>query len=140
MDVTTLATKQGLPRVAGHRQGAKVLKELLRCCKNWEIKALTVYAFSTEKWRRPFTEVDFLLMLFEKLLQRELAQMHKEGVKVAFIGDLSALPAFLQNQIERSQIETAQNQAIYFNIAVNYGSRNEITKVCHQIANKVKQG
>ena len=134
------ATKQGLPRVAGHRQGARTLKELLRCCKDWGIKALTVYAFSTENWRRPFTEVDFLLMLFEKLLQRELAQMHQEGVKVSFIGDLSALPESLQIQIERSHIETAQNQAIYFNIAVNYGSRNEITKVCHQIASKVQQG
>ena len=98
------ATKQGLPRVAGHRQGARTLKELLRCCKDWGIKALTVYAFSTENWRRPFTEVDFLLMLFEKLLQRELAQMHQEGVKVSFIGDLSALPESLQIQIERSQI------------------------------------
>jgi len=134
------ATKQGLPRVAGHRQGARTLKELLRCCKDWGIKALTVYAFSTENWRRPFTEVDFLLMLFEKLLQRELAQMHQEGVKVSFIGDLSALPESLQIQIERSQIETAQNQAIYFNVAVNYGSRNEITKVCHQIASKVQHG
>lgn len=134
------ATKQGLPRVAGHRQGARTLKELLRCCKDWGIKALTVYAFSTENWRRPFAEVDFLLMLFEKLLARELAQMHKEGVRVSFIGDLSALPKSLQNQIERSQIETAQNQAIYFNVAVNYGSRNELTKVCHQIASKVQQG
>ncbi len=134
------ATKQGLPRVAGHRQGAKTLKELLRCCKDWGIKALTVYAFSTENWRRPFAEVDFLLMLFEKLLKRELAQMHQEGVRVSFIGDLSPLPESLQNQIERSHIETASNQAIYFNVAVNYGSRNEITKVCHQIASKVQQG
>ncbi len=134
------ATKQGLPRVAGHRQGAKTLKELLRCCKDWGIKALTVYAFSTENWRRPFAEVDFLLMLFEKLLKRELAQMHQEGVRVSFIGDLSALPKSLQNQIERSHIETASNQAIYFNIAVNYGSRNELTRVCYQIASKVQQG
>ncbi|WP_009632340.1 isoprenyl transferase [Synechocystis sp. PCC 7509] len=134
------ATKKGLPRVAGHRQGARALKELLRCCKDWGIKALTVYAFSTENWRRPFAEVDFLLMLFEKLLKRELAQMHQEGVRVSFIGDLSALPESLQNQIERSQKETAQNQEIYFNVAVNYGSRNEITRVCHQIATKVQQG
>jgi undecaprenyl diphosphate synthase len=134
------ATKQGLPRVAGHRQGAKALKELLRCCKDWGIKALTVYAFSTENWRRPFAEVDFLLMLFEKLLKRELAQMHQEGVRVSFIGDLSALPESLQNQIGRSHIETAQNQEIYFNIAVNYGSRNEIARVCHQVASKVQQG
>ncbi|KJH72926.1 isoprenyl transferase [Aliterella atlantica] len=133
------ATKQGLPRVAGHRQGARALKQLLRCCKDWGIKTLTVYAFSTENWRRPFAEVDFLLMLFEKLLKKELAQMHKEGVRLSFIGDLSALPESLQNQIGRSLVETAHNQAIDFNIAVNYGSRNEITRVCHQIASKVQQ-
>lgn len=134
------ATKQGLPRVAGHRQGARALKELLRCCKDWGIMALTVYAFSTENWRRPFAEVDFLLMLFEKLLERELAQMHQEGVRLSFIGDLSALPESLQKQIGRSLVETAHNQAIHFNIAVNYGSRNEITRVCQQIASKVQQG
>ena len=66
--------------------------------------------------------------------------MGKEGVRVSFIGDLSALPESLQNQIERLQIETAHNQGIHFNVAVNYGSRNEITKACHQIASKVQQG
>ncbi|OUL26715.1 isoprenyl transferase [Nostoc sp. 106C] len=134
------ATSRGLPRIAGHRQGAKTLKELLRCCKDWGIKALTAYAFSTENWRRPVEEVDFLMLLFERLLRRELAQMHQEGVRISFIGDLSALPQSLQTQMQRSMAETLHNQAIHFTVAVNYGSRNEITKVCRQVAELVERG
>ena len=134
------ATSRGLPRIAGHRQGAKTLKELLRCCKDWGVKALTAYAFSTENWQRPVEEVDFLMHLFERLLRRELAQMHREGVRISFIGDLSALPKSLQTEMERSMTETLNNQAIHFTVAVNYGSRNEITRVCRQVAQLVQQG
>ncbi|MEH2246567.1 isoprenyl transferase [Nostoc sp.] len=134
------ATSRGLPRIAGHRQGAKTLKELLRCCKDWGIKALTAYAFSTENWQRPVEEVNFLMLLFERLLRRELAQMHQEGVRISFIGDLSALPKSLQTEMERSMTETLNNQAIHFTVAVNYGSRNEITRVCRQVAKLVQQG
>jgi undecaprenyl diphosphate synthase len=83
------AKKLGLPRIAGHRQGARVLKKILRCCKDWGIKALTAYAFSTENWGRPLAEVEFLMVLFEKLLQKELAQMQEEGVCIRFLGDLT---------------------------------------------------
>lgn len=134
------ATKQGLPRIAGHHQGARVLKELLRCCKDWGIKALTAYAFSTENWRRPTGEVDFLMMLFERLLHKELAQMHKEGVRISFVGDLSALPVSLQREMQRAIAQTANNQAIHFTVAVNYGSRNEIVRVCRQVAIQVQRG
>ncbi|MBN3905214.1 MAG: isoprenyl transferase [Nostoc sp. NMS1] len=134
------ATSRGLPRIAGHRQGARTLKELLRCCKDWGIKALTAYAFSTENWQRPVEEVDFLMLLFERLLHRELAQMHREGVRISFIGDLSALPKSLQMEMEHSMTETLNNQAIHFTVAVNYGSRNEITRVCRQVAQLVEQG
>ncbi|WP_392482863.1 isoprenyl transferase [Nostoc sp. C110] len=134
------ASSRGLPRIAGHRQGASTLKELLRCCKDWGIKALTAYAFSTENWQRPVEEVDFLMHLFERLLHRELAQMHQEGVRISFIGDLSALPKSLQTEMERSMTETLNNQAIHFTVAVNYGSRNEITRVCRQVAQLVEQG
>ncbi|MBW4611905.1 MAG: isoprenyl transferase [Desmonostoc vinosum HA7617-LM4] len=134
------ANSRGLPRIAGHRQGAKTLKELLRCCKDWGIKALTAYAFSTENWRRPTEEVDFLMLLFERLLRQELAQMHREGVRISFIGNLSALPDSLQVQMQRSMLETLNNQAIHFTVAVNYGSRDEIIKVCRQLAKLVQQG
>ncbi|WP_427159499.1 isoprenyl transferase [Aliinostoc sp. HNIBRCY26] len=134
------ANSRGLPRIAGHRQGAKTLKEILRCCKDWGIKALTAYAFSTENWQRPIEEVDFLMLLFERLLRRELAEMHREGVRISFIGDLSALPPSLHTEIANSMAETAKNQEIHFTLAVNYGSRNEITRACYQIAELVEQG
>jgi undecaprenyl diphosphate synthase len=134
------ATRRGLPRIAGHRQGAKTLKELLQCCKDWGIKALTAYAFSTENWRRPTEEVDFLLHLFERLLRRELTEMHREGVRISFIGDLSVLPKSLQTEMQRSMAETLHNQAIHFTVAVNYGSRNEIIKACRQVAELVQRG
>jgi len=134
------ATSRGLPRIAGHRQGAKTLKELLRSCKDWGIRALTAYAFSTENWQRPTEEVDFLMLLFERLLRRELAQMHREGVRISFIGDLSALPKSLHAEIQRSMTETLKNQAIHFTVAVNYGSRNEIMRACRQVAELVQRG
>ena len=133
------ATKEGLPRITGHRQGARTLKELLRCCKDWGIRALTAYAFSTENWRRPTEEVDFLMILFERLLSRELTQMQQEGVQVLFVGDLSALPKSLQRAMQRSMAETANNQSIHFTVAINYGGRNELAKACRQVAWKVQR-
>lgn len=134
------ANQRGLPRIAGHRQGAKVLKELLRCCKDWGIGALTAYAFSTENWRRPTAEVDFLMVLFEKMLRKELKEMHKEGVRIRFIGDLSGLSSTLQREMTRAMEETAGNQSIEFNVAINYGSRSEIVQACQQVAQKVERG
>jgi undecaprenyl diphosphate synthase len=134
------AKKQGLPRIAGHRQGAQTLKEILRCCKDWGIQALTAYAFSTENWGRPTAEVEFLMLLFERLLRKELEEMHREGVRIRFIGDLSALPVSLQREIERSQLETANNHEVYFNVAINYGGRHEILNACRSLAQQVQQG
>lgn len=134
------AKQRGLPRIAGHRQGAKTLKDLLRCCKDWGIGMLTVYAFSTENWRRPLQEVDFLMALFERLLRKELAEMQDEGVRIQFIGALDELPASLQHEAVQSMRETAHNAAVQFNVAVNYGSRAEIVQACQQLARQVQQG
>ncbi|HEY9849162.1 MAG TPA: isoprenyl transferase [Leptolyngbyaceae cyanobacterium] len=134
------ATQRGLPRFAGHRQGAKALKELLRCCKDWGISILTAYAFSTENWQRPLEEVHFLMGLFEQLLQRELAQMQQEGVKISFIGDVKNLSPSLQQTMHRAMQETAHNDKVYFNVAINYGSRNELVNACRRLAEQVQQG
>ncbi|MGF1603556.1 MAG: isoprenyl transferase [Thermosynechococcaceae cyanobacterium] len=134
------ATRQGFPRVAGHRQGARTLKSLLRCCKDWGIPTLTAYAFSTENWRRPTEEVDFLMLLFERLLQQELNEMNREGVRISFIGDTTALAPPLQRQIERATAATAANQAVHLVVAVNYGSRLEMVHACQHIAEQVRQG
>jgi undecaprenyl diphosphate synthase len=134
------ATQRGLPRIAGHRQGARTLKEILRCCKDWGIPALTAYAFSTENWRRPTEEVDFLMGLFERLLNRELAEMQREDVRISFIGDLEALPANLQRIIQRAMDLTAQNQSLHFSVALNYGSRAEILRVCQRLGAQIQRG
>ena len=134
------AKQQGLPRIEGHRQGASTLKEILRACKDWGINTLTVYAFSTENWGRPLTEVNFLMTLFEKLLRKELQDMNEEGVCIRFIGDLSPLPQSLKQEIDHSMAMTQNNNGVNFNVAINYGSRLEIVKACQAIAEKVSTG
>ena len=134
------AKQRGLPRIAGHRQGARILKDLVRCCKDWGIPTLTVYAFSTENWQRPLKEVEFLMRLFERLLRKELTEMHQAGVRLQFLGDLSELPASLQTEMTQACEITAQNQGVTFNVAVNYGSRLEITRAFQALAQQVKQG
>ncbi|AFZ11172.1 Undecaprenyl pyrophosphate synthase [Crinalium epipsammum PCC 9333] len=134
------AKHRGLPRMMGHRRGVDALKDLLRCCSDWGIPALTAYAFSTENWGRPLEEVNFLMMLFERVLRRELEEMIQENVKIRFVGDLMALPASLQAEIERSMAVTANNQGTCFTVATNYGGRQEILQACQAIALQVQQG
>jgi len=134
------AKQRGLPRIEGHRRGANTLKEMLRYCKDLGIKTLTAYAFSTENWGRPIGEVNFLMSLFERLLQKELREMEAEEVCINFIGDLTPLPPSLQQEMQRSMERTKTNQGVYFNVASNYGSRHEMSNACKQIAQKVQQG
>jgi undecaprenyl diphosphate synthase len=134
------AKQQGLPRIMGHRRGVDTLKDLLRCCKDWGIEALTAYAFSTENWGRPLEEVDFLMTLFERVLRQELREMMAEDVQIHFVGNLDALPRSLQAEINRSMLETQKNQGIQFTIATNYGGRQEIIHACRAIATQVQQG
>ncbi|MGI8500989.1 MAG: polyprenyl diphosphate synthase [Hassallia sp.] len=134
------AKRQGLPRIIGHKHGVDALKDLLRCCKDWGIGALTAYAFSTENWKRPQEEVDFLMSLFQRVLRQELREMLEENVQIRFVGNLQALPRILQEEISRSMEETKDNRAIRFTVATNYGGREEILQACRAIANQVKQG
>lgn len=134
------AKRQGLPRIMGHRRGADILKDLLRCCSDWGISALTAYAFSTENWGRPLEEVDFLMSLFERILRRELKEMMQEDVRIRFVGDLSFLPKSLQEEIAQSMADTAKNQGIQFTVATNYGGRQEIIQACQAIAHQVQTG
>ncbi|MEA5420223.1 polyprenyl diphosphate synthase [Spirulina sp. CCNP1310] len=134
------AKQQGMPRVMGHRRGVDSLRDLLRCCKDWGIPALTAYAFSTENWGRPSHEVDFLMTLFEQVLRRELAEMMAENVRIRFVGNLDALPPSLQAEISRSMNDTKNNQDVEFTVATNYGGRQEIIQACRAIAQKVQQG
>ncbi|MDZ7959940.1 MAG: isoprenyl transferase [Aulosira sp. DedQUE10] len=134
------AKRQGLPRIMGHKAGVDALKDLLRCCKDWGIQALTAYAFSTENWKRPQEEVDFLMTLFQRVLRQELREMVEENVQIQFVGNLNALPRSLQAEISRSMAETKDNRSIRFTVATNYGGRQEILQACRAIAQKVQQG
>jgi undecaprenyl diphosphate synthase len=134
------AKRRGLPRIMGHQRGVDTLKNLLRCCKDWGIAALTAYAFSTENWGRPLEEVEFLMTLFERVLRRELKEMMEENVRIRFVGDLEQLPQSLQEEITKSMKETEENRGIEFTIATNYGGRQEIVQACREIASEVLQG
>ena len=133
------AKNKGKPRIIGHQKGVDVLKDLLRCCKDWGIPALTAYAFSTENWGRPQAEVQFLMTLFERVLRRELQEMKEENVKIRFVGNLEDLPDSLCQEINRSMKDTKDNQGIQFTVATNYGGRHEIIQACQAIAKKVEQ-
>ncbi|PIG92243.1 isoprenyl transferase [Gloeocapsopsis sp. IPPAS B-1203] len=134
------AKRRGLPRIMGHKQGVDVLKDLLRCCRDWGVSALTAYAFSTENWGRPLEEVDFLMTLFERVLRKELREMMEEDVRIQFVGNLSALPRSLQAEITRAVDQTQHNRGIQFTVATNYGGRQEILDACRAIAHQVQQG
>lgn len=134
------AKKRGMPRIMGHRRGVDALKNLLRCCRDWGVEALTAYAFSTENWGRPLEEVEFLMTLFERVLRQELKEMMEENVRIRFVGNLSALPRSLQAEIERSVEQTSTNTGIQFTVATNYGGRQEIIQACRAIAEQVQQG
>jgi undecaprenyl diphosphate synthase len=134
------AKRQGLPRIMGHKRGVDALKDLLRCCQDWGIQALTAYAFSTENWKRPQEEVDFLMTLFQRVLRQELREMVEENVQIKFVGNLQDLPRSLQQEISRSMEATKDNRGIQFSVATNYGGRQEILQACQAIAKLVQQG
>ncbi|MTJ13710.1 isoprenyl transferase [Anabaena sp. UHCC 0187] len=134
------AKSRGLPRIMGHKAGADTLKNLLRCCEDWGIQALTVYAFSTENWKRPREEVNFLMALIRRFLRQELKEMVQKNVHIEFMGVLSELPLSLQQEISRSTEATRHNTGIRFSIATNYGGRQEILQACRAISQKVQNG
>ena len=110
------ATQRGLSRSFGHNQGVNVLKEILKVSKNLGCKILTVYAFSTENWARPAKEVDFLIGLFEKVLKKEIEDIHKESIKIKFIGDLSLFPDNLKLIFNNSEKITEHNKEFTLNV------------------------
>ena len=134
------ATQRGFPRAFGHNKGVSVLKEIIKVSKNLGCKVLTVYAFSTENWARPPKEVDFLINLFEKVLRKEIDEIHQESIKIKFIGELSPFPENLKSIINSSEILTQNNNNFTLNICLNYGGRQEIVKVAKEIALKSFSG
>ena len=134
------AMKKGFPRTFGHNKGVSVLKEIIKVSKNLGCKTLTAYAFSTENWSRPAKEVDFLLELFEKVINKEIQQIHKNSIRINFVGDLTPFPDTLKLIINKSESLTKNNKEFILNICINYGGRQEIVKVAKKIALKYFAG
>lgn len=130
------AKNNNLPSAMGHKKGVESLKNILRACNDFGIKYLTVYAFSTENWNRKKEEVEFLMNLVAVTLINELDEMHKENVQIHFIGDLTRLSDKLQKILSNTVETTKNNTGVVLQIALNYGSRDEITNSVKNIIAK----
>lgn len=124
----------------GHRAGVETVRVLLKLCRELEIPFLTIYAFSTENWSRSDQEVGFLMKLFEEAIEKEIDELEANGVRLRFIGDLSALPPSLQRRMADAAARTAHNSAITLNVAANYGGRREILQAAQRLAERVASG
>lgn len=127
------AKARGLPRLAGHRAGTENLRPILEASVEFGIEILTVWAFSTENWRRPEAEVKGLLRILEQMIQRELRELHKQGVRLCHLGRLDRLPERLQKQVRDAIELTKNNDRIVLNVAFDYGGREEIVQAVRQI-------
>lgn len=134
------AKKRGLPRSAGHTAGAIVFKTIVRYCSSIGIQYLTIYAFSTENWKRPFEEVGMLIKLFKQYLEEALRDFLNENIKVRFIGDTSAFPEDLQKLIRDTEEVSINHTGMVLNIALNYGGRSELVRAAKLLALDVKGG
>ena len=134
------ATARGLDRTEGHKTGVLSLREAVTTSVRLGLDVLSVYAFSTENWKRPQREVDLLMRLFAETLLKELPLFHQENVKLRFFGDLEALPEKTRKTFQRGLDETAQNTGMTFALAVNYGSRAELTRAAVLLANQIAEG
>ncbi len=120
------AKKRLLPRSAGHIAGAEKIRDIVEECIELNISHLTIYAFSKENWKRPKKEVDMLMQLLIKYLKKETKSLDENGVKINILGDLEELPEMVKDEVKRSTDKTKDNKKLTFNIAINYGSRQEI--------------
>lgn len=127
------AKARNLPRLAGHQAGTSNLRRVLRACKNYGIKIVTLYAFSTENWQRPPEEVNGLMRLLEVSIDRELEALHREGVQIRHLGRLDRIPHSLQQKILRAIEYTRHNTHLILNVALNYGGRAEIVDATRRI-------
>lgn len=134
------ANKRLMPRFAGHKAGVEAVRNIVSKCVRDEIGALTLFAFSSENWRRPQEEVGLLMNLFISALEREVKRLHKNGVKLTIIGDVSAFPEKLQKRIREAEALTESNSRLRLNIAANYGGRWEILNAAKALAHDAVAG
>ncbi|MDD7970098.1 polyprenyl diphosphate synthase [Roseinatronobacter alkalisoli] len=134
------AQNRGWPRLVGHRKGAERVRKLVEACPDLGIRYLTLYAFSTENWKRSTEEVLGLMTLFARYIRREADRMKREGVRLRFIGDRTRLDDDLQALIRWIEAETAENDRVHLSVALNYGGRDEIVRATRAMVQDVAAG
>ncbi|OUD08192.1 di-trans,poly-cis-decaprenylcistransferase [Marivivens niveibacter] len=134
------AQKRGRPRLFGHQAGARRVREIVEACPENGVKYLTIFAFSTENWKRTQTEVAGLMTLFRRYIQKEAHDLHKAGVRVRFIGDRIKLDDKLVCLMDDLELLTSGNDKCHLTIAINYGGRDEVTRAAKRMAYEVEQG
>lgn len=134
------ARKRGLPRAAGHRKGGESVRRLIRQCSDTGISWLTVFAFSSENWRRPQQEVDRLMELFIQALDKDVPDLHQNNIRFQAIGDIASLRPEVATRIRESELLTLNNTGMTFTVAVNYGGRWDITQASRSLVDAVEQG
>lgn len=134
------AKARGLPRTAGHKKGADALRRTLDNCSKAGINYLTVYAFSSENWKRPSDEISDLMQLLQHYLHQELETLHEKNTRLRFIGDLSKLDSEIYKQLEFAENLTKNNTKFYLTVALSYGSRQEIVQTAQELAKQVSEG
>ena len=127
------ARKRKLPRILGHKQGVKTVKEIVKASSSLGIQVLTLYAFSTENWKRPKTEIKGLFTLMLQFLKKELQEFHQNNVRLRILGDVLKLPDNVQKELETARKLTENNTGLQLNIALNYGARQEILHAFEKI-------
>ena len=134
------AESRGLPRIAGHRRGADRVREIVEICPELAITHLTLFAFSTENWKRPIVEVMGLMRLFRRYIKKEGARLVAEGVRVRFIGGRERLEEDLRALMTGLEAQTATNDRLHLTVAINYGGRDEIVRATRRVAEAVREG
>ena len=134
------ANKRGLPRTAGHKEAFDRIIELFDYCADYDVKVLSLYAFSTENWKRPKQEIAFLWKYLDLFFKREINKLMKDGTKVVVSGDISRLPLKTQKTVLKAIEMTKDNPNIVLNICLNYGGKQELTRAARLIAEEVKEG
>lgn len=134
------AKKRLMPRIMGHRAGVETVRAIVRCCAERGIEVLTLFAFSSENWRRPEKEVNLLLELFVTALQREVKRLNENNVQLRVVGDRSAFPETLQQEIATAEATTQDNSGLKLVVAANYGGRWDITHAARRLAEEVAAG
>jgi len=127
------AKKRHLPRAAGHKQGLESVRTIIKACVEREIKYLTIFAFSSENWRRPQEEIKFLMQLFLIALEREVSKLHENGIRFRVIGDIGKLDSRIVDCIRQGEVLTANNDRLFFTVAANYGGRWDIMQAVRKM-------